>query len=294
MPLPLNNVSFQDWGALLTVLRIGAAWPIMRPRNTWNADHTWLFICKYELWRVAGGGSRYIKWMCFPIFSWTSSLRFWHSEAFINFLEPNQSIVPLSDNLLEKFAFELRKLKNKSIKYNFILLHIFSGAWTWLWVIQISEQTNSAELSSLLSTLSPSFSIPANILFRLITSILHPTNSRGKISNITRNDEVPCKSVLQSSGLDVRVWNNGKEVPRWGLLRYRKWVPQQLGDVDKQGSGDSRPMGARHGDTAANHTQPGCGWVCIFAVRGWSNLWDPIWLRTSHYSMNRLHRLHKW
>ena len=26
-------------------------------------------------------------------------------------------------------------------------------------------------------------------------------------------------------------WNNGKEVPRWGLLGYRKWVPQQLGDV---------------------------------------------------------------
>ena len=142
MPLPLNNVSFQDWGALLTVLRIGAAWPIMRPRNTWNADHTWLFICKYELWRVAGGGSRYIKWMCFPIFSWTSSLRFWHSEAFINFLEPNQSIVPLSDNLLEKFAFELRKLKNKSIKYIFILLHIFSGAWTWLWVDNTNIRTN--------------------------------------------------------------------------------------------------------------------------------------------------------
>ena len=38
------------------------------------------------------------------------------------------------------------------------------------------------------------------------------------------------------------------------LLRYRKWVPQQLGDVIKQGSGDSRPMGARHGGTAANHT----------------------------------------
>ena len=26
-------------------------------------------------------------------------------------------------------------------------------------------------------------------------------------------------------------WNNGKEVPRWGLLRYRKCVPQQMGDV---------------------------------------------------------------
>ena len=38
-----------------------------------------------------------------------------------------------------------------------------------------------------------------------------------------------------------------------GLLSYRKWVPQQLGDVIKQGSGDSRPMRALHGDTAANH-----------------------------------------
>ena len=42
-------------------------------------------------------------------------------------------------------------------------------------------------------------------------------------------------------------WNNGKEVPRWGVaeiekLRYRKWVPQQLGDVNTQESGDSRPM----------------------------------------------------
>ena len=26
-------------------------------------------------------------------------------------------------------------------------------------------------------------------------------------------------------------WNNGKEVPSWGLLRYRKCIPQQLGDV---------------------------------------------------------------
>ena len=61
-----------------------------------------------------------------------------------------------------------------------------------------------------------------------------------------------------------------------GLLRYRKWIPKQLGDVDKQVSGDSRPMGAQHGDTAANHTQSGCCWVYIFAVRGWSNLWDLI------------------
>ena len=79
----------------------------------------------------------------------------------------------------------------------------------------------------------------------------------------------------------------GRRFPDGGLLRYRKWVPQQLGDVNKQGSGDSWPIGARHGDTAANHTdlQSRCGRTCVFAVRVWSNLWDLIWLRTSHYSM---------
>ena len=79
----------------------------------------------------------------------------------------------------------------------------------------------------------------------------------------------------------------GRRFPDGGLLKYRKWVPQQLGDVNKQGSGDNRPIGARHGDTAANHTdlQSGCGRTCVFAVLVWSNLWDLIWLRTSHYSM---------
>ena len=78
----------------------------------------------------------------------------------------------------------------------------------------------------------------------------------------------------------------GRKLTNGGLLRYRKWVPQQLEDVIKQGSGDSRPMGARHGNTAANHTdlQSGCGRTCVFAVRVWSNLWKLIWLRISHYS----------
>ena len=46
-------------------------------------------------------------------------------------------------------------------------------------------------------------------------------------------------------------------------------------------------MGARHGDTAANHTdlQSGCGRTCVFAVQALSNLWDPISERPSHYSM---------
>ena len=83
----------------------------------------------------------------------------------------------------------------------------------------------------------------------------------------------------------------GRRFPDGGLLRYRKWVPQQLGDVNKQGSGDSRPIGARHGNTSANHTdlQSGYGWPCVFAVRMWSNLWDLIGLRTSHYSMALTH-----
>ena len=47
-----------------------------------------------------------------------------------------------------------------------------------------------------------------------------------------------------------------------------------MGDVNKQESGDSQPMGARHGDTAANHTDllSGCGQTCVFAVQAWSNL----------------------
>ena len=86
-------------------------------------------------------------------------------------------------------------------------------------------------------------------------------------------------------------WNNGKEVPRWGVAEIQKWVPQQLGDVNKQWNGDSRPMGSWHGDAAANHTdlQSGCGRTCVFAVQVWSNLWELIWLRTSHYSMTSRH-----
>ena len=68
----------------------------------------------------------------------------------------------------------------------------------------------------------------------------------------------------------------GRRFPDGGLLRYRKWVPQQLEDINKQESGDSWPMGVRHGNTAANHTDllSVCGWTCVFAVQAWSNLWD--------------------
>ena len=52
-------------------------------------------------------------------------------------------------------------------------------------------------------------------------------------------------------------------------------------------SGDSQPMGARHGDTAANHTDllSECGRTCVFSVQAWSNLWDLISEPPSHYSM---------
>ena len=95
-------------------------------------------------------------------------------------------------------------------------------------------------------------------------------------------------------------WNNGKEVPRWGLLRYRKWVPQQLGDVaDMQlpcyqirewGQPTNRSTARRHGSQSQG--------LIIFAVRvwsaivysvfafqEWSNLSDLIWEPPSHYSM---------
>ena len=67
-------------------------------------------------------------------------------------------------------------------------------------------------------------------------------------------------------------WNNGKEVPRWGVAEIHKMSPSTTGRcsrVIKQGSGDSRPMGARHGDTATNHSVVGRS---VFAVQAWSNL----------------------
>ena len=49
-------------------------------------------------------------------------------------------------------------------------------------------------------------------------------------------------------------WNNGKEVPRWGVAEIQKMSPSTTGGCIKQGSGDRQPMGPRHSDTAANHT----------------------------------------
>ena len=68
----------------------------------------------------------------------------------------------------------------------------------------------------------------------------------------------------------------GRRLPDGGLLRYRKWVPQQLGDVNEQGSGNSRPMGepitwiCSPGAVELVYLQSGCG---------------RTWLRTSHYSI---------
>ena len=47
----------------------------------------------------------------------------------------------------------------------------------------------------------------------------------------------------------------GRRFPDGGSLRYRKWVPQQQGDVNKQGSGDSRPIG---GESVTTITSPSC------------------------------------
>ena len=107
--------------------------------------------------------------------------------------------------------------------------------------------------------------------------MMEPASEKGRCSS----GQVAVTGQWWCHGIMGRRFTDG------GLVRYRKWVPQQLGDVNKQWSGDSRPMGARHGDTAANHTdlQSGCGRTCVFAVRVWSNLWELIWLRTSHYSM---------
>ena len=56
----------------------------------------------------------------------------------------------------------------------------------------------------------------------------------------------------------------GRKLTNGELLRYRKWVPQQLGDVMTQGSGDSRPMGARYVNMAANHNST--HFFCVFVV----------------------------
>ena len=72
------------------------------------------------------------------------------------------------------------------------------------------------------------------------------------------------QSLIQCTAYGIM----GRRFPDGGLLRYRKWVPQQLGDVIKQGSGGSRPMAVRHGDMAA--WQPITRTCIIFAVRAWS------------------------
>ena len=61
-----------------------------------------------------------------------------------------------------------------------------------------------------------------------------------------------------------------------GVAEIQKMSPSKLGDENKQGSGDSRPIGAQHGNTATNHMDmdllSGCGRTCVFAVQAWSNL----------------------
>ena len=59
-----------------------------------------------------------------------------------------------------------------------------------------------------------------------------------------------------------------------GVAQIWKMSPSTTENVFKDESGDSRPMGARHGDRAANHMdlQSGCGRTCVFALQAWSNL----------------------
>ena len=56
-----------------------------------------------------------------------------------------------------------------------------------------------------------------------------------------------------AAGCRSEAWNNGKEVPIWGVAEIQKMSPSTTGRCSRQGSGDSRQMGARHDDTAANH-----------------------------------------
>ena len=82
----------------------------------------------------------------------------------------------------------------------------------------------------------------------------------------------------------------GRKLTDGGLLRYRKWVPQQLGDVIKQGSGDSRPMRARHGDTAANHNSTHFFGVVDRTLTHffWSTGWEVISKFPSHSSLSAI------
>ena len=129
---------------------------------------------------------------------------------------------------------------------------------------------NGDHTISLSSSHPAGFRTSANITYR---SALVLSEGKRKRCCVT-GSEVTCSrqgatvpylaSKVRRWGTGGVAWNNGKEVPRWGcLLRYRKWVPQQLGDVNKQESGDSRPMGARHSDMAANLLS-GCGQTCVF------------------------------
>ena len=119
--------------------------------------------------------------------------------------------------------------------------------------------------------------------------------------------QLPIKLLIASERTDHGIMGRG--IPDGGLLRYRKWVPQQRGDVNKQWSGDSRPMGAWHGDTAVNHTNllyltSRCGRkifrinLCPYASKYWRfksfilHFISPFtithlfkWLRTSFFSL---------
>ena len=79
----------------------------------------------------------------------------------------------------------------------------------------------------------------------------------------------------------------GRKLTDGGVAEIQKMSPQQLGDVIKQWSGESQPMGARHGDTAANHNSTHFFGVVDWTLTHcfWSTGWEVISKSPSHYSM---------
>ena len=79
---------------------------------------------------------------------------------------------------------------------------------------------------------------------------------------------------IQGQSLRDNLFNpwNGKEAPIWWLLRYRKWVPQQLGDeaVMQLTCYQTREWGQpTNGSTARRHDSQSHGLI-IFDVQAWS------------------------
>ena len=90
----------------------------------------------------------------------------------------------------------------------------------------------------------------------------------------------PCLWIGQDIRCSVH-WSShgimGRRFPNGGLLRYRKWVPQPVGDVNKQGSWDSPPIGGELDSDNNNISQL---LRDTFSVSQQPPIWEP----PSHYS----------